>query len=1502
MADKTSVALAKMAADVTGAAFDASLATLNDAGEIVSYAGKPVGALGYSGLKLAASTPMNVLNAADKGSERLAGFSANILGAGFDATLTTLNEAGEVVAYAGRPVGGGVKLTAKVSKKLAKASTLDALQMLDKGSERLAVYSATIAGELVDATGMAVASTVSDASRAVTDTAGMGVGAASLAARTTAKATVDTLAAMDKGSEALASMSADITGAAFDASLATVNDAGDVVTYAGKNVGKLGYGGIKLTASAAAGATVGTLNALDKSSVAMAGMGAAVLGAGFDATLATLNDAGEVVAYAGRPVGGGVKLTAKMSKKLAKASTIDALHVLDKGSERLAVYSAELAGLAVETALQSVNEAGQVVGAAGGVGVDAMRLAGRGTLSTLGALDKGSEALAKMAADVTGAAFDASLATLNDAGEVIAYAGKPVKGSIKLAGATGLGTLAALDRGSEALANMAAEVTGATFDASLATLNDAGEVVAYAGRPVKSGVKLGFDTTTGVAFGTLAALDSGSELLATATAETIGGTYEATTATVGGTLGAAGSIAGGTSSAVVGTLNAADYASELAGKGSAMAVGAGAGLAMASTGAVVSASATGVKKSVAKDPNKMSKKELKQWKKDEEERRVQAALDAEAAEEEMAAQVAALQFQAEQARLEAEAVAQQAKEDAQAAKDAVKNAGKQGGKAAKSTKDAGGEENPMGSFDVDGPEERVYSKKELKAMQKDAEEKAKEATARAKKAADDAKAAAEEQVQALKAAQAETKKAKAEAKKKVKVPPKGKAGPEEEETDEFAMSEEAASDMLATGEFDWGDGPEDNVTEEEMEIEEPEDEEQTYERASFDDMKLGALKKECKARGLDPKGKKDELIGRLTEDEDKKQAEWQAAYEAEQEAKRDRKKKAAKKVLGKGSKGAKKGAKGAVDSVTGTVTGTAGAAGTVVGGAGKAGMMTGKAALTTGKGVAKGAKVTKDALTSDEVKAVTGGIGQGVSMTGKGVKGVGKGVSESTKLVGAGVSGAANVAGSAAGAMTKEARKERKERKKAAALERKRGHTGLTGQIVGGLNRIDDMTETAASGTATLVGGTVKVVGATGKVTGKALKVTGKGAAGTLGAVDYVTEKGAKVAAHTVGGSLTVAGKTTKLAGKAAAKTATGTLDVADKASVLAAQGAASAVGGTVNYAGTITGELATASAMATKSVAKDSFAAVSDTAGVATGATVGVLNAADQLSEATGGLAAGAVGLTADAAIGATDATVGKAARGTGKMAAKGTKGAVKGSAKGTGKLGKGMFNKTKNAAGFGPGEVDEDGNPIVRVQKKKLEGWEDGTGGGHVNPLDGSWVDDDTEHGFGSDISISSSEEEEEVPAGPTTKRAKLAAKKQKLKQKTTELKDGKEKTKAKHEKRKRDAFLDENVSNNQTKILIIPDHGGTQLLSSKFNAKKAEKETEVVFPPQASAGGVKGGLGKAFTSTVDIDLPMWRGQGPHGAHGRSLQESDEFEVGELVPSKCKAHSLPSAHATPI
>eukprot|EP01046_Picozoa_sp_COSAG06_P074054 COSAG06_NODE_22454_length_723_cov_0.684295_1_plen_240_part_11 len=240
---------------------------------------------------------------------------------------------------------------------------------------------------------------------------------------------------------------------------------------------------------------------------------------------------------------------------------------------------------------------------------------------------------------------------------------------------------------------------------------------------------------------------------------------------------------------------------------------------MAGTGAVVSASATGVKKSVAKDPNKMSKKELKQWKKDEEDRRVQAALDAEAAEEEMAAQVAALQFQAEQARLEAEAVAQQAKEDAQAAKDAVKNAGKQGGKAAKSTKDAGGEENPMGSFDVDGPEERVYSKKELKAMQKDAEEKAKEATARAKKAADDAKAAAEEQVQALKAAQAETKKAKAEAKKKVKVPPKGKAGPEEEETDEFTMSEEAASDMLATGEFDWGDGPENNVTEEEMEIE-----------------------------------------------------------------------------------------------------------------------------------------------------------------------------------------------------------------------------------------------------------------------------------------------------------------------------------------------------------------------------------------------------------------------------------------------------------------------------------------------------------------------------------------------------------------------------------------------------------------------------------------------------------------------------------------------------------
>ena len=105
MADKTSVALAKMAADVTGAAFDASLATLNDAGEIVSYAGKPVSKLGYSGLKLAASTPMNVLNAADKGSEQLAGFSANILGAGFDATLTTLNEAGEVVAYAGQNRG-----------------------------------------------------------------------------------------------------------------------------------------------------------------------------------------------------------------------------------------------------------------------------------------------------------------------------------------------------------------------------------------------------------------------------------------------------------------------------------------------------------------------------------------------------------------------------------------------------------------------------------------------------------------------------------------------------------------------------------------------------------------------------------------------------------------------------------------------------------------------------------------------------------------------------------------------------------------------------------------------------------------------------------------------------------------------------------------------------------------------------------------------------------------------------------------------------------------------------------------------------------------------------------------------------------------------------------------------------------------------------------------------------------------------------------------------------
>jgi hypothetical protein len=69
--DKGSEALAKMAADVTGAAFDASLATLNDAGEVIAYAGKSVtGGLKMTG-NIAAGMPMNVLNAADKGSVAL---------------------------------------------------------------------------------------------------------------------------------------------------------------------------------------------------------------------------------------------------------------------------------------------------------------------------------------------------------------------------------------------------------------------------------------------------------------------------------------------------------------------------------------------------------------------------------------------------------------------------------------------------------------------------------------------------------------------------------------------------------------------------------------------------------------------------------------------------------------------------------------------------------------------------------------------------------------------------------------------------------------------------------------------------------------------------------------------------------------------------------------------------------------------------------------------------------------------------------------------------------------------------------------------------------------------------------------------------------------------------------------------------------------------------------------------------------------------------------------
>ena len=1514
--DSASVGLANMSAAVNGAAFDATLATVNDLGEITMYAGKPVAAVGYGGIKATVATAVGTVNLMDEASVGLAKLSAEATGAAFDASLATLDASGNVVAYAGKNTAQlgytGLKVTA--------STTIGTLNAMDKPSEALASMSAAVTGAVFDAA-MATVNDLGEitmyAGKPLANTAYGGL-------KLTANTTVSSLKAANGMAEEVAEMSMKVTGAAFDASLATLDANLNVVTYAGKNVGKLGYSGLKMTTNAA---TVGTLHALDSSSEYFAGMGADVLGATFDATLATLNEAGEVVAYAGKPVAGGIKLTGKTTKKLGKMATIDALQSLDAGSERLALYSAELAGATFDATQQTLADVGQIGGAAANLGVGSMKLAGKATVSSLGAMDKASEGLSKMAADVTGAAFDSSLATLNDAGAVVAYAGKPVKGSIKLAGATALNAMDAIDKGSEGLAHIAALTTGKAFDASLASLNASGVVVGYAGRPVAGGIKLGINTTTGIAFGTLAALDKGSEALAQQTAMLVGASLDTTIQQLqeaGAVVGAVGAVGVGAvayvGSGVVGTLNAADYASEMGGKGVAMAVGGTAGLAMKGT--------AGALRAGKKDPNRMSKKELKVWKEEEAERRTQAALDAETVEEEVQAQVAAANFAADQAKLESEAIVQAAKDEVARAKESVKT-----GKKVKGP--SGGEENPLGAgWDNEMDDDRTYTKKELKAMQKDIEERAKEATAKAKKMAEEAKDAADAQSQALVEAKARTKAAAKTAKEKIKVPPP-KAEPEG--PDEHEMTEEEKANMLNGGGFDWGDEPEEPVDQISMEIEgalgenysnmkekqliklckernlsekgkKPEliarleiddykmlkeadvDEETADEYPDymdFESMKLGALKKECKERGLETKGKKADYLERLAADEDAKVDAWEAKRAEDEAARRNRKKRAAKAGLSKFGIGAGK-------AVLAPITGTAGAAGSAAGGVGKVGMGAGKGVMKGGKMVGKGAKGTKDVLTSDEAKMVAGGVGAGMKGTKKGIGMAGKGVSGAGGMVGDGLGLVGSGVGSAAGAMSASSQKERKENKKAAALARKRGHTGMTGQLVGGLNRIDGMTESAANATGSVVGGTLKGVGMTAKGVKGTVAVAGTLTKGTLNAADYASEKAAQAAALTVGGSVYVAGKSTKLAVKGTGAAVVGTLDAADSVSVAAANAAA----GTVAYTHVIGSELANASAMAAGSVVRDASGAVISTASGVGSVAAGVANAADGASVMVGGAAAGAIGATAGVAGNALDATAGNAARGTGKMAGKGAKkagnmagkGAMKG-AKGSGKLGlKGLKGLSRDVLQ----EFDAEGNPIAK--RKKLEGWEDEEGhansGGVANPLSADWADDEVEIGYGSDVSISS-EEEMDIDK-PMSKRAKLAATRKKATSKATALKDGGKKTAAKHEKRKREAFLDEHVTNNQTKILIIPDYGGTHLIRKKFNAKKAEHEETVVWPSAAGGGGMPG-LGvldarKFFASSEGIDLPPWQGQGPFGS-GRAYQaESEDVVIGEIIQKKYK------------